>query len=194
MKNKKILFGICGSFCNHAYVLEEIKKLCIDNDVQIIVTENVYTLDTRFHSANDFICELKKITGKDVWHTLVEAEKVGPIYTFDIMVIAPMTSTVLSKLKNGMYDNSVVLAAKAHLRNNRKIVIGVSSNDALSVSGSNLFTLLNFKNIYSVPFYQDNPYNKANSIVSEWTLLEETIEYALENKQIQPLLLERNIQ
>lgn len=105
-----------------------------------------------------------------------------------------MTSTVLSKLKNGMYDNSVVLAAKAHLRNNRKIVIGVSSNDALSVSGSNLFTLLNFKNIYSVPFYQDNPYNKANSIVSEWTLLEETIEYALENKQIQPLLLERNIQ
>ena len=194
MKNKKILFGICGSFCNHAAVFEQLKRICIDNDVQVIVTENVYTMDTRFHSAKQFLNELENVTKHEVWHTLVEAEKVGPIYHFDLMVVAPMTSTVLSKFKNGMYDNSVVLAMKAHLRNNWKVVIGVASNDVLSISGNNLFSVLNFKNVYSLPFYQDNPFLKANSIISEWTLLEETMEYAMEGKQIQPLLLERNIQ
>lgn len=194
MKNKKILFGICGSFCNHAAVFEQLKRICIDNDVQVIVTENVYTMDTRFHSAKQFLNELENVTKHEVWHTLVEAEKVGPIYHFDLMVVAPMTSTVLSKFKNGMYDNSVVLAMKAHLRNNGKVVIGVASNDVLSISGNNLFSVLNFKNVYSLPFYQDNPFLKANSIISEWTLLEETMEYAMEGKQIQPLLLERNIQ
>lgn len=194
MKNKKILFGICGSFCNHAAVFEQLKRICIDNDVQVIVTENVYTMDTRFHSAKQFLNELVNVTKHEVWHTLVEAEKVGPIYHFDLMVVAPMTSTVLSKFKNGMYDNSVVLAMKAHLRNNGKVVIGVASNDVLSISGNNLFSVLNFKNVYSLPFYQDNPFLKANSIISEWTLLEETMEYAMEGKQIQPLLLERNIQ
>ena len=194
MKNKKILFGICGSFCNYAAVFEQLKRICIDNDVQVIVTENVYTMDTRFHSAKQFLNELENVTKHEVWHTLVEAEKVGPIYHFDLMVVAPMTSTVLSKFKNGMYDNSVVLAMKAHLRNNGKVVIGVASNDVLSISGNNLFSVLNFKNVYSLPFYQDNPFLKANSIISEWTLLEETMEYAMEGKQIQPLLLERNIQ
>lgn len=194
MKNKKILFGISGSFCNHAYILEELKKLCVHNYVQIIVTDNVYCMDTRFHSAVDFVNDLKKISGNEIWHSLEEAEKVGPIYKFDIMVIAPMTSTVLSKLKNGIYDNSVVLAAKAHLRNGGKLVVGVSSNDVLSISGTNLLALLNYKNIYSVPFYQDNPYVKPNSIISEWTLIEETIEFALQNKQIQPIILERKVE
>lgn len=194
MKNKKILFGISGSFCNHAYILEELKKICVHNYIQIIVTDNVYCMDTRFHSAVDFINDLKKISGNEIWHSLEEAEKVGPIYKFDIMVIAPMTSTVLSKLKNGIYDNSVVLAAKAHLRNGGKLVVGVSSNDVLSISGTNLFALLNYKNIYSIPFYQDNPYVKPNSIISEWTLIEETIEFALQNKQIQPIILERKVE
>ena len=194
MKNKKILFGICGSFCNHAAVFEQLKRICIDNDVQVIVTENVYTMDTRFHSAKQFLNELENVTKHEVWHTLVEAEKVGPIYHFDLMVVAPMTSTVLSKFKNGMYDNSVVLAMKAHLRNNGKVVIGVASNDVLSISGNNLFSVLNFKNVYSLPFYQDNPFLKANSIISEWTLLEETMEYAFMSKQIQPLLIERRIE
>lgn len=194
MKDKKILFGICGSFCNHAYILEELKKISMYNYVQVIVTENVYTLNTRFHDAKEFIEDLERISGHEIWHTLVEAEKVGPIYKFDIMVIAPMTSTVMSKLKNGIYDNPVVLAAKAHLRNEGKIVIGISSNDVLSISGVNLFSLLNYKNIYSIPFYQDNPYVKPNSIVSEWSLLEETMEYAFMSKQIQPLLIERRIE
>lgn len=194
MKNKKILFGVSGSFCNHAYVFEEIKKLCIHNDVQIIVSENVFNLDTRFHDASIFIKQLEEISNHEVWHTIVEAEKVGPIYYFDLMVIAPLTSTVLSKLKNGIYDHPLTLAAKAHLRNNRKLVLAVSSNDLLSISGVNLFSVLNFKNIYIVPFYQDNPYVKPHSLISEWSLIEATMEYALEGKQIQPLLLERKVE
>ena len=193
MKKNKILLGISGSFCNHETILKEIRKLVIDYDIQIIVSDNVYTLDTRFHDALPFIKELETCTNHEVWHTLVEAEKVGPMYGFDLMVIAPMTGTVLSKLKNGIYDNPVTLAAKAHLRNGKNVVIAVSSNDLLSISGVNLFTVLNYKNIYCVPFYQDNPYVKPNSLTSEWSLLESTIEAALINKQIQPILLERKV-
>lgn len=194
MKNKKILFGICGSFCNHSYILDEIKKLCVYNDVQIIVSENVYTLDTRFHDAKPFIETLESISGHEVWHTLVEAEKVGPILPFDIYVIAPMTATVLSKLKNGIYDHPITLSAKAHLRNNKIVVIAVASNDLLSISGPNLLSILNFKNIYCVPIYQDNPYLKPYSMISEWSLIEDTMDFAIEGKQIQPLLLERKIE
>ena len=104
MRNKKILFGICGSFCNHSYILSQLKSLCISNDIQIIVSKNVYEMDTRFHKANSFLDELKQISGNEVWHTLQEAERVGPMNCFDLYVIAPLTSTMLSRLKNGIYD------------------------------------------------------------------------------------------
>lgn len=194
MKNKKILFGICGSFCNHSYIIDEIKKLCIANDIQIIVSENVYKMDTRFHDADEFIEQLNVITQNEVWHTLTEAERVGPMNVFDIYVIAPMTSNMLSKLKNGIYDSPITLAAKAMLRNDKKVVIGMASNDLLGISGSNLLALLNYKNIYSLPFYQDNPYLKPNSLISEWSLLEDTLDYAMNSKQIQPLILQRCIE
>lgn len=194
MKNKKILFGICGSFCNHSYIIDEVRKLSIANDVQIVVSENVYTMDTRFHDAKEFIAQLCTITKNDVWHTLAEAERVGPMNVFDIYVIAPMTSNMLSKLKNGIYDSPITLAAKAILRNDKKVVIGIASNDLLGISGSNLFTVLNYKNIYSLPFYQDNPYLKPNSLISEWTLLEDTLDYAMKGLQIQPLILQRCVE
>lgn len=194
MKDKKILFGICGSFCNHEYILEEIKKLSICNDIQVVVSENVYSLDTRFHNANTYLNQVEQITKNKVWHTIVEAEKVGPMNCFDIFVIAPMTSTVISKLKNGIYDHPITLSAKAMLRNNRKVVIGVASNDLLSIGGNNLMQLLNYKNLYAIPFYQDNPFVKPTSLVSEWTLLEDTLDYALQDKQIQPIILQRSIE
>lgn len=194
MKNKKILFGICGSFCNHAYIVDEIKKLVISNEVQVVVSENVYKMDTRFHNAKEFIDQLAIITQNEVWHTLSEAERVGPMNVFDIYVIAPMTSNMLSKLRNGIYDSPITLAAKAMLRNDKKVIIGVASNDLLGISGSNLLALLNYKNIYSLPFYQDNPYLKPNSLISEWTLLEDTLDYAILSQQIQPLILQRCIE
>ena len=194
MRNKKILFGICGSFCNHAYILSQLKSLCISNDIQIIVSKNVYEMDTRFHKANSFLDELEQISGNEVWHTLQEAERVGPMNCFDLYVIAPLTSTMLSRLKNGIYDSPISLAAKAMLRNDKDILVGIASNDVLGISGVNLFMLLNYKHFYAVPFYQDNHYLKPNSLVSEWDLLEDTMDYALNKKQIQPLFLERHVE
>lgn len=193
MKNKKILLGICGSFCNHANILIELEKLVKENDVQVIVSENVYLLDTRFHSAKAFIEQLENLTNKKVWHTLTEVEMVGPLNTYDIYAIAPLSASALSKLCNGIYDHPITLCAKAMLRNNKNVVIGIASNDVLSISGKNLMNVLNFKNIYCIPFFQDDPFTKPNSIISEWTLLEKTMDNAYENKQIQPLLLQRTI-
>lgn len=189
MKDKRILFGICGSFCNHAKVLKQLEILCVSNDVQIIVSENVYTCDTRFYKAMDFLIRLKELSGHSIIHTIVEAEKVGPMNTFDLMVIAPMTATVASKLVHGSYDHPVTLGAKAMLRNKKNVVFGIATNDGLSISGANIFTLINFKNIYVIPFRQDAPFEKERSIVSDWDLLIETCEHALDNHQLEPILL-----
>lgn len=193
MKNKRILFCICGSFCNHEQVLHQLKELALLNDVQIVVSENVYYLDTRFHEACEFIEELEHISTHEVWHTLVEVERIGPLNCYDICVVAPTTATVLSKLNHGIYDHPITLAVKAMLRNGKNIVIGAASNDLLGISGCNFFELMSKKHIYIVPFYQDNPYVKPTSLVSEWNLLEETMDLAICDKQIQPLLLQRGI-
>ncbi len=193
MKNKRILFCICGSFCNHEHVLKQIRELTLLNDVQIVVSEKVYYLDTRFHEAHEFIEELEHISSHEVWHTLVEVERVGPLNYYDLCVVAPMTATVLSKLNHGIYDHPVTLAVKAMLRNGKNIVIGAASNDLLGISGCNFLELMSKKHIFVVPFYQDNPYVKPTSLVSEWSLLEETMDMALSNKQIQPLLLQRRV-
>lgn len=189
MKNKSVLFGICGSFCNHQAILEQITQLCQHNSVQIVVSENVYTCDTRFFQHDVFISALEEVSGKPVIHTIVEAEKVGPSNAYDIMVIAPMSATVAAKLNLGIYDHPVTLSAKAMLRNNKNVVFGIATNDGLSISGKNIFTLINYKRIYVIPFRQDAPFEKERSIVSKWELLEATCDMALEDRQLQPILL-----
>lgn len=187
MENKKILFGISGSFCNHENILKELSTLCKNNDVKVVVSENVYQCSTRFFKNTDFLDALKQLTGKEVMHTIVEAETVGPSNEYDLMVIAPMTASLCSRIRNGLYDHPVALAAKAMIRNQKNIVLGVASNDVLGASSSNFFSLIDRKYIYIIPFYQDAPENKPYSIVSCWNLLEKTCEMALNNEQIQPL-------
>lgn len=189
MKNKRILFGICGSFCNHASIMKEIEKLVVDNDVQIVVSQTVYESDTRFFKAEDFLNRLQILTNHPIMHTIVEAEKVGPMNAYDLMVIAPMTATVASKLANGIYDHPVVLAAKAMIRNQKDVVFGIATNDGLGISGQHIFRLMNYQHMYVIPFRQDAPFQKERSIVAEWSLLMETCEKALEHIQIQPILL-----
>ncbi len=193
MKNKKILFGISGSFCNHAAILIELKKLCINNEVQVVVSENVYHMNTRYHGANLFIEEIEACTKNKVWYTLVEVEKIGPLKSFDVFLIVPCTSTVVSKLKNGIYDHPITLAAKAMIRNQKNVVLAIASNDFLGIGGSNLFTLMNYKNIYVVPFYQDDYILKPNSLVSDFTLLEECAKLAMTHVQMQPMLLVKEL-
>lgn len=189
MKNKHILFGICGSFCNHQAILKQLKKLCMDNDVQVIVSENVYTCDTRFFKHDEFLKTLETISTHKVWHTIIEAEAIGPSNQQDIMVIAPMSATVAAKLANGIYDHPITLAAKAMLRNGKNIVFGIATNDGLGISGVNIMKLLSFKQFYVIPFRQDAPFQKERSVVAKWELLEESLDQALINKQLQPLLL-----
>ena len=189
MKNKHILFGICGSFCNHQAILKQLKKLCMDNDVQVIVSENVYTCDTRFFKHDEFLKTLETISTHKVWHTVIEAEAIGPSNQQDIMVIAPMSATVAAKLANGIYDHPITLAAKAMLRNGKNIVFGIATNDGLGISGVNIMKLLSFKQFYAIPFRQDAPFQKERSVVAKWELLEESLDQALINKQLQPLLL-----
>ena len=189
MKNKHILFGICGSFCNHQVILKQLKKLCMDNDVQVIVSENVYTCDTRFFKHDEFLKTLETISTHKVWHTIIEAEAIGPSNQQDIMVIAPMSATVAAKLANGIYDHPITLAAKAMLRNGKNIVFGIATNDGLGISGVNIMKLLSFKQFFAIPFRQDAPFQKERSVVAKWELLEESLDQALINKQLQPLLL-----
>ena len=134
MENKRILFGICGSFCNHAAVLEQLTALCERNDVTAVVSENVYTCSTRFFDKDVFLGKVKDVTKHDIIHTIVEAEKVGPANAYDIMVIAPMTATVAAKMAHGIYDHPVTLSAKAMIRNQRNIVFGIATNDGLGLS------------------------------------------------------------
>lgn len=188
MKNKHILMGICGSFCNHQHALDQLTRLAANNDVQVVVTENVNTLSTRFFERDDFIKAVERISGHKVMSTIVEVEKVGPSNAYDIMCIVPMTATVCAKLANGIYDSPVTLAAKAMIRNNKDIVIGIATNDGLGISGVNLMRLLATKHIYAIPFAQDSPFNKPTSIVAKWEFTEDTLDSAMEQVQLQPLL------
>lgn len=188
---KPITTGLCitGSFCTHENILKEIKHLTDNNiDILPIVSFNVANTDTRFGKADIFLDQISKLTGKEPIKTIEAAEPIGPGNFLDIMVIAPCTGNTLAKLNNSITDTPVLMAAKAHLRNNKPLVIAISTNDALSNSFKNIAELINKKNIFLVPFAQDNPIKKPNSLISDLSLLLPTIEYGLKNIQIQPIL------
>lgn len=190
VENKRILVGISGSFCNHANVLQQLAHLAKSNTLTFVVTENVYQCSTRFFTRNEFITKLEELSSEPIIHTIVEAEKVGPQNCYDIMLVAPCTATQCAKFVHGIYDNPLTLAMKAMIRNQKNVVIGFASNDALGISGVNLFRLFSLKYIYVVPIAQDAPMKKAMSVVARWELMEATLEKALHNQQLQPILRE----
>lgn len=190
LKNKKIGFAMTGSFCTFSKTIEELKKIVKTGAKVIpIMSYNSYNLDTRFGKASDFINEIESITGEKIIHTIQEAEPIGPKKMTDIMVIAPATGNTIAKLANGIIDGPVTMATKSHLRNNNPVVIAISTNDALGGSAENIGKLLNRKHYYFVPFRQDNPITKPRSLVYDFGYLQKTIEYALENEQIEPIIL-----
>ncbi len=186
----KIGFALTGSFCTFDKVIPCIKKIVEEGaDVYPIISETVDKLDTRFGKADDLKLKLENITGKRPISTIVEAEPIGPKKFLDVLVVAPCTGNTLGKIANAITDTSVTMAVKAQLRNQRPVVIGISTNDGLSNNAKNLGLLLNMKNIYFVPFGQDDPVKKCNSLVAKYDLLIPTIQAALEGRQIQPLLV-----
>lgn len=185
----QIGFAITGSFCTFQKILETLKELMKKKyHVIPIFSEKTSTLDNRFQTAESFIKEVQEITGEKGIFTIQEAEPIGPKGYLDALVIAPCTGNTLAKLCHGITDSPVLMAAKAHLRNEKPLIISISTNDALGMNFKNLGELMNTKNVYFVPFGQDNPVKKTNSMIAHVNLIPETIEAALKNKQLQPVI------
>ena len=183
-------FAITGSFCTFDKIKSQIKILKDEGaDITPIFSFNTYNMDTRFTKAKDFIDEIKQITGKEGMSTIQQAEAIGPNKLFDVLVIAPCTGNTMAKLANGITDTPVLMAAKAHLRNNRPLVISISTNDALGINLQNIGKLMIMKNIYFVPFGQDDYIKKPNSMIADVERIKETVEAAMKKEQIQPVIL-----
>ncbi len=185
----KVIWAISGSFCNHTMICREVEAMRKKGyQITALLSENSATLDTRFGTHQELIRSLKEMTGQEVMTTLQQAETLGPHCDYDCMILAPCTSTVCSKLAYGDYDHTCTLAAKAMLRNQKPVILGIASNDMLGNTAEALFRLKQTKNIYLVPFFQDDPFKKPNSCISRWELIEKTMKLALQGCQLQPLL------
>ena len=182
-------FAMCGSFCTFDTVLTQLEAMRAEFPKIIPIMSTVsYQTDTRFGTAEDFRARLERACGQPVIHTIAQAEPIGPKKLLDVLVIAPCTGNTLAKLANGIADTPVTLAAKAHLRNERPIVIAVSTNDALAGNAENIGKLLARGHYFFVPMRQDNAIKKPRSVVADFTRLSETIRAALDGRQLQPLL------
>ena len=180
-------FALCGSFCTVKAALSQMEKLALTQPVQGIVSEAVFDTDTRFASAAEVVGRIQSITGREVIHSIVEAEPLGPRSPLDALIICPCTGNTLAKMANGITDTAVTMAAKAHLRSDRPLVIALASNDALSVNLKNVGQLLTRKNVYFVPMKQDDPTGKPHSLVADFSLLPQTLTAAFEGRQYQRL-------
>ncbi len=186
---KTLGLALCGSYCTYEKLFEAAESLAEEYDLVPIMSDNAAETDTRFGTAVEHMKKLIEITGKRPVCTIEEAEPLGPKYPMDALLIAPCTGNTMAKLAHGITDTAVTMAAKAHLRNGKPLIIAFSTNDGLSGSAENIARLLNRKNIYFVPFRQDDPANKPCSLQADFSLLAGTVEKALEGKQIQPILV-----
>jgi Archaeal flavoproteins len=183
-------YALCASYCTFEKSLEEMKNLA-DNgyDIVPIMSGNAYNTDTRFGLACEIRENIKSVCGKDIISTVEDAEPLGPNIKLDAMIVSPCTGNTLAKITYGITDTPVTMAVKAHMRNDRPVVIALASNDALSANLKNIGMMLERKNVYFVPFGQDDTVNKPHSLVADFTKLGDTLKFALDNRQIQPLLI-----
>jgi len=192
LAGKTIGYGVTGSHCTLEEIMPQIKSL-VDEGANVIpiITHTVATTDTYFGKSADWKKMLQDITGNEIISTIVDAEPLGPKRPLDVMVIAPMTGASTSKLANALTDSPVLMAAKATMRNHRPVVLAISTNDGLGLNMANIAKLMAAKDIYFVPFGQDNPEKKPKSLVARMELIKETCEMALEGKQLQPVIIEK---
>lgn len=183
-------YAFCGSFCTHRYALTELRNLREANfEVLPIMSETVWTTDTRFGKAEDLRRQVEQLCGKPIVHTVVDAEPLGPRTALEALIVSPCTGNTLAKIANGITDTAVCMAVKAHLRGDKPLVLSLASNDALSSNLKNIATLLSRKHVYFVPMRQDDPVTKPHSLVADFTLLSETLRAALEGRQYRKLFL-----
>ncbi|NOU93377.1 dipicolinate synthase subunit B [Paenibacillus sp. LMG 31456] len=191
-QGKTVGFALTGSHCTFAETMPQIQRF-IDAGARVvpIVSYTILTTDTRFGTSENWQKQLKEITGNDIISSIVDAEPLGPSKLLDVLAIAPCTGNTTSKLANAMTESPVLMAAKAQMRNHRPVVLAISTNDGLGLNAMNISKLLITKNIYFVPFGQDAPTAKPNSLVARMDLIMETCEAALQGKQLQPMVIER---
>lgn len=190
MQEKTIGFAVCGSFCTHAKAMGALEQIRARwHNIVPIVSECTAATDTRFGNAHDLMREMERICDRRVISSIQGAEPIGPKQLLDLLIIAPCTGNTLGKLAAGITDTSVTMAAKAHLRNGRPVLIALSTNDGLSTSASSIGELLCRKHVYFVPFGQDDPLHKPTSLVANFDLVADAAQAALEERQIQPVLL-----
>ncbi len=192
LKGKHIGFGLTGSHCTYDQVVPQVQEL-IDAGAEVtaFVTYTVKNTVTRFGDGRDWVKKVEEITGNEVVDSIVKAEPYGPRKPLDCMVIAPLTGNSMSKFATAQTDNPVLMAAKATMRNLNPVVLGISTNDGLGLNMANIATLMAAKNIYFIPFGQDMPDKKPQSLVARMESLKETVEHALEGKQVQPVVVEK---
>lgn len=189
MQDKKIGFAMCGSFCTFKRAVAELEKLAgTGADIMPIMSPVSAVTDTRFGTAEFFRNRVEEITGKKIITTIREAEPIGPKNLLDILVVLPCTGNSLAKIAAGIADTSVTMAVKAHLRNQKPVLLAVSTNDGLGTAAKNIAVLMNTKNMFFIPFSQDDYIKKPNSLVAGFEYLIPSIEAALENRQLQPVL------
>jgi len=189
---KTVGFALTGSHCTFEEVMPQIQRF-VDAGAHVVPIAS-YTLmstNTRFGESDYWQKQLKDITGNDIISSIVDAEPLGPSKLLDVLTIAPCTGNTTSKLANAMTESAVLMAAKAQMRNQRPVVLAISTNDGLGLNAANIAKLLNAKNIYFVPYGQDSPYVKPNSLVARMDLIMETCEAAIQGQQIQPMVIER---
>ena len=190
MEALNIGFALTGSFCTFHKVIPVIRSLKdAGHRILPIMSYNAYQTDTRFGKAADFVNGIEAIAGEKVIATITQAEPIGPKKLLDVLVIAPCTGNSLAKLAIGISDTPVTLAAKSHLRNQRPLVIAISSNDALAGAAKNIGMLQNYKNVFFVPYRQDDPALKPNSVVADFDLIQPTVVSAMNGVQLQPVLI-----
>lgn len=188
----KIGFALTGSFCTIDKIIPQLIKLVIEEKTEVfpILSYSFINFNTHYGSGLDWKVKIENITSKNAISTIIDAEPIGPENFLDIVIVAPCTGNTLSKLANGISDTPVLMAVKAQLRNSKPVVLGISTNDALGMSAKNLGVLLNTKNVYFVPFGQDSPFDKPNSLVAHFELIPEVVSEAIKGKQYQPLIKE----
>lgn len=186
----KIGFALTASFCTLEPVVQQIEQFVREGaEVYPIMSRETATVDTRYGTAQQWMDRLTRITGKKVFTSIVDVEPIGPQKLVDVVVVAPCTGNTVAKLANGITDGPVLMAAKAQLRNQRPVVIAISTNDGLGLNARNIGILLNTRNVYLVPFGQDSPQHKPNSLIARMDLLEATIVEALQGRQLQPIIV-----
>ena len=183
-------YAFTGSFCTLSHSLAAMRRLRADGaDVLPIFSNNVYSTDTRFWRAEEFYGAVRALCDREIIHTIVDAEPLGPAMPLDALIVAPCTGNTLAKIANGITDTAVCMATKAHLRSDRPLVITLASNDALSANLKNIATLLSRKHVYFVPMNQDDPEKKPHSLVADFSLLMPTLNAAFEGRQFRKLFL-----